>query len=76
MTRTGHPDLVSAYADHARRRMTGDLLNLRPWPGWDVPGETAMLGECQCGSTLIIVTTLTGQRAANHDGYEIGESGC
>ena len=73
MTRTGHPDLASAFADHARRKMTRDVLNVRPWPNWEVPGETAECCECPvCNSTLILVTPITGQRAANHDGYEIG----
>ena len=76
MTRTGHPDLASAFADHARRRMTRALRNMRPWPNWKPRSETAEIGECPCcDSTLVVVTRPTGRRARQHVGYEIGEAG-
>ena len=78
MTRTGHPDLASAFADHARRSLQLDMRNLRIWPGWIEDGKQAWCGECDCNSTLIVflpidtAPVVTGQRAANHDGHDLG----
>lgn len=47
---TGHASIAEAYADHARRKLTGELCNLRPYPG------LGQMGECfACGSTLIVL---------------------